>query len=79
MFKHKELKARQRAIRDSFGSSLSLRTHRALSWLERAEQEAEEKEKLINEQKDGMSEKIESMIVMQKFQTIKNCVENEFF
>jgi len=32
-----------------------------------AEQEAEEKEKLINEEKDGMSEKIESMIVMQKF------------
>ena len=32
-----------------------------------AEQEAEEKEKLINEEKGGMSEKIESMIVMQKF------------
>lgn len=39
MFKHKDLKARQRAIRGSFAPSLSLRTHRALSWLHRAEQE----------------------------------------
>jgi hypothetical protein len=40
MFKYEDLKARQRALRDSFTPSLSLRTHRALSWLHRAEQEA---------------------------------------
>ena len=39
MFKHEDLKARQRAMRDSFAPSLSLRTHRALSWLGRAESE----------------------------------------
>jgi hypothetical protein len=42
MFKHVDLKARQRAIRGSFGSSLSLRVHRALSWLDRAEQETQD-------------------------------------
>jgi hypothetical protein len=36
------LKARQREIRDGFPESLGLRTHRALSWLKRAEQEAED-------------------------------------
>ena len=40
MFEHALLKARQREIRDSFSPSLSLRTHRALSWLNRAEQES---------------------------------------
>ena len=40
MFKYEDLKARQRTLRDSFAPSLSLRTHRALSWLHRAEQEA---------------------------------------
>jgi hypothetical protein len=33
------LKARQRELRESFAPELSLRVHRALSWLERAEQE----------------------------------------
>ena len=42
MLKFEELKARQRAIRESFGPSLSLRTHRALSWLNRAEHEADD-------------------------------------
>jgi len=36
------LKARQRAIRDTFPPSLGLRVHRALSWLGRAEREAED-------------------------------------
>lgn len=36
------LKARQREIRDSFSTALGLRVHRALSWLNRAEQEAED-------------------------------------
>lgn len=36
---HKELKARQRAERDSYPENLSLRVHRALSWLDRAEQD----------------------------------------
>lgn len=36
---HKELKARQRAERDSYPENLSLRLHRALSWLDRAEQD----------------------------------------
>jgi hypothetical protein len=40
MFKHEDLKARHRAMRGSFAPSLSLRTHRALSWLGRAESEA---------------------------------------
>lgn len=39
MFNHKELKARQRAIRPGFPTSLSLRVHRSLSWLNRAELE----------------------------------------
>lgn len=37
---HAQLKSRQRELRDSFQESLGLRTHRALSWLQRAEQEA---------------------------------------
>ena len=40
MLKYVELKAKHRAVRESFTTSLSLRTHRALSWLNRAEQEA---------------------------------------
>ena len=36
------LKARQREIRDGFDESLGLRVHRALSWLQRAEQEEED-------------------------------------
>ena len=39
MLGFKQLKARQREIRDLFSPALSLRTHRALSWLGRAEQE----------------------------------------
>ena len=35
---YKELKAYQRAHRENFPTALSLRTHRALSWLDRAEQ-----------------------------------------
>ncbi len=34
-----ELKEKHRALRDDFPQALSLRTHRALSWLDRAEQE----------------------------------------
>jgi hypothetical protein len=37
--RYAELKARQRALRDGFPPALALRTHRALSWLDRAEQE----------------------------------------
>jgi hypothetical protein len=40
MFEHAVLKTRQREIREAFPASLSLRTHRALSWLGRAEQES---------------------------------------
>ena len=36
---YKELKARQRAERENYPENLSLRVHRALSWLDRAEQE----------------------------------------
>jgi hypothetical protein len=36
---YEHLKARQREVRDGFPSSLSLRTHRSLSWLQRAEME----------------------------------------
>lgn len=36
--KHVTLKSYQREHRDSFGINLSLRTHRGLSWLDRAEQ-----------------------------------------
>jgi len=39
MLRYEDLKARQTVLRDSFAPSLSLRTHRALSWLHRAEQE----------------------------------------
>jgi len=41
-FSYQELKDRQREIRDSFPESLSLRTHRALSWLCRAEKDDED-------------------------------------
>lgn len=44
MFKFVELKERQRATRASFGPSLALRTHRALSWLDRAEREANDED-----------------------------------
>jgi hypothetical protein len=37
---YQSLKARQRAVRDSHSKAFGLRTHRALSWLQRAEQEA---------------------------------------
>ncbi len=36
------LKAQHRNIRDAFSTSLSLRTHRALSWLQRAESEKDD-------------------------------------
>lgn len=39
---HQFLKERQRAIRDGFPDSFALRIHRALSWLGRAEREAED-------------------------------------
>lgn len=38
------LKDRQRALRDGFSPALALRTHRALSWLNRAEQELEDQD-----------------------------------
>lgn len=38
------LKERQREIRDGFSEALGLRVHRALSWLDRAEQEAEDQD-----------------------------------
>ncbi|RLA40362.1 MAG: hypothetical protein DRR42_25985, partial [Gammaproteobacteria bacterium] len=39
---HHNLKTRQRETRDNFPESLSLRVHRALSWLNRAEQETKD-------------------------------------
>ena len=39
---YQALKARQRELRAGFPESLGLRTHRALSWLQRAEQEADD-------------------------------------
>ena len=42
MYSYKELKDIHRATRDGFPESLSLRTHRALSWLDRAERETED-------------------------------------
>jgi Apea-like HEPN len=44
MLDYKSLKARQRQIREGFPESLSLRVHRALSWLDRAEREAEDQD-----------------------------------
>ena len=44
MLDHKTLKARQREIREGFPNSLSLRVHRALSWLDRAEQETDDQD-----------------------------------
>ena len=41
---HHSLKSRQREIRDQFPESLSLRVHRALSWLNRAEQETKDQD-----------------------------------
>jgi hypothetical protein len=42
MLKYAQLKTRQREVRDAFAPALSLRTHRALSWLNRAEEEVED-------------------------------------
>ena len=42
MLNYAQLKARQREVRDAFAPALSLRTHRALSWLNRAEQETQD-------------------------------------
>lgn len=44
MFNHENLKARQRATREGFPTSLSLRVHRALSWLNRAELETSDQD-----------------------------------
>ena len=44
-----------------------------------AEQEAAQKQKLIDELKPLMDQKVESMIVMQKFTTQKTIKEHEFF
>jgi hypothetical protein len=44
MLDHKTLKSRQRKLREGFPESLSLRVHRALSWLDRAEREAEDQD-----------------------------------
>lgn len=41
---HSLLKDRQREIREEFSEALSLRTHRALSWLHRAEQETDDED-----------------------------------
>ena len=38
------MKDRQREVRDGFPEGLGLRTHRALSWLQRAEQEADDED-----------------------------------
>jgi hypothetical protein len=43
-FTYQELKERQRSLRDGFCEALSLRTHRALSWLNRAEQESHDQD-----------------------------------
>jgi hypothetical protein len=43
-FSYDQLKTIQREVRDTFPDSLSLRTHRALSWLNRAEQEKEDED-----------------------------------
>lgn len=42
MLTHEALKTRQRAIRHTFPEGLGLRVHRALSWLNRADQESED-------------------------------------
>jgi len=39
---HAALKAKQRALRDGFHENLSLRVHRALSWLSRAKRETDD-------------------------------------
>jgi len=44
MYDYATLKDKQRSIRESFSPALSLRTHRALSWLNRAEQETEDED-----------------------------------
>ena len=41
-FTYLDLKTRHRSERDTYCKSLSLRTHRALSWLDRAERETED-------------------------------------
>lgn len=41
-FRYTQLKARQREVRGAFPESLALRTHRALSWLQRAEREPDD-------------------------------------
>jgi hypothetical protein len=41
---YESLKARQRDLRDGFPPALGLRTHRALSWLNRAEQETDDQD-----------------------------------
>ncbi len=44
---YSELKSRQRAERESYGQSLSVRVHRALSWLERAGRCADDDGKMV--------------------------------
>jgi len=42
IYGYRELKARQREVRGAFSESLALRTHRALSWLQRAERDPDD-------------------------------------
>jgi len=41
---YNSLKAKQRGLRDGFPDSLAIRVHRALSWMQRAEQEANDED-----------------------------------
>ncbi|WOA30142.1 HEPN domain-containing protein [Alloalcanivorax xenomutans] len=45
--RHHNLKTRQRQERHGYPDNLSLRVHRALSWLDRAEQEADPDSRFI--------------------------------
>ncbi len=42
--RHDELKAKQRRLREGFPQDLGPRVHRAISWIGRAEQEAQDHE-----------------------------------
>lgn len=44
IIKHAELKTKQRQVRDKFANAVGTRIHRALSWLDRAEQCADDKD-----------------------------------
>jgi hypothetical protein len=83
--RHQALKIRQRQERDDYPEDLSLRVHRALSWLDRAEQESDPDSRFIFlwisfnaayaseiDDRQGLSEQATFNTFLEKLHTLDN-------